>query len=1125
MSPSNKTFVSGRFQRSIRIDLDCYEPKAIEGYHCPASSSNILLQMSNHISETGQSAFTWTGPYGSGKSSLVVFLCSLLGKNAEMLKHALASLDEKTAKSLQNRFGKTSWNVIPVVGRRENPARVIGEALEALGLSDSISRNSWTDSCVLTFISDLISEGSKNNSGTMLIVDEMGKFLEYSADKSTDLYLFQQIAETACRSNGKFILIGILHQSFGEYANKLARATREEWTKIQGRFVDLIFQSSVEEQIHLLSKAIENGRCIERPSKRSRFVASSLRKNSTSHSLNLAKDLEKCWPLHPATACLLGAIAKSHFGQNERSVFSFLNSAEPHGFQEFLLQSRRNNLYEPYRLWDYLKINFESSIYASPNGHRWALAAEAIDRCEALGAKLFELRVLKTIAVLDFLREQSGLIANSSLIDACLTSYSKKSVQNALVKIQGLSLVVYRKFIGGYSIFAGSDFNIESAIEDAREKFTEINFVDLRSISGIQPILAKRHYHETGTMRWFDVAMAPIFNIEKIALTYQLAENAVGLFLIAIPTRNESATTCKQMCKVAGRVKREFDIVVGFSEHSWNIASLYDELLALRRVSKERPELAGDSIARREVKARLSSLIAKLEIELSRTVDGAIWFLKHRKPRKLHQSELSILASELADRKYSKAPKIFNELLNRTKPSSSAVGAQNSLLRRMVVSYGKKRLGIEGNAAESGLFASMLEQTKLYIESDGVWGFNSPEDNQCVDEFQISPFWTAALSYLESENRPVELAEIYKIWRQPPYGVRDGLMPILIVALILSQTNNIAFYREGIFQVKLKELDVEFLAKHPKDVSIRWIIQSRASKELLDKIAEVAKNYNKDLGNHDNSPLNVARGLVSIFERLPEWTVRTSTLSSDATEIRTLLKQAADPHQFLFDDLPNTLSQTLYTSSTTSVDIVISSLRRGLSELIEAYPKMLSRLRDNLLKELRVSKANDQSFLTLRKRAENVRELSGDFRLEAFIGRLAQYRNTFSDIEGLASLAVNKFPNLWVDSDYDRSNLELTALAQNFVRLETLARVKGRLSKRQVMAVILSGDDEPTIHEFHVADTEYETVNQLVARIVRTLDEVPSTEKDTALAALATVSARYFDTTVQTQSLKKIEES
>ena len=46
----------------------------------------------------------------------------------------------------------------------------------------------------------------------------------------------------------------------------------------------------------------------------------------------------------------------------------------------------------------------------------------------------------------------------------------------------------------------------------------------------------------------------------------------------------------------------------------------------------------------------------------------------------------------------------------------------------------------------------------------------------------------------------------------------------------------------------------------------------------------------------------------------------------------------------------------------------------------------------------------------LRSRADNVRELGGDHRLEAFIMRLALFKGTDEDVESLASLATNK-PN------------------------------------------------------------------------------------------------------------------
>ena len=75
--------ITPRFQRAIRIDNDLDSKSAINGFVCPKSSADVLLAMVRHISETQQCAFTWTGPYGSGKSSLAIVLGSLLSGNVE----------------------------------------------------------------------------------------------------------------------------------------------------------------------------------------------------------------------------------------------------------------------------------------------------------------------------------------------------------------------------------------------------------------------------------------------------------------------------------------------------------------------------------------------------------------------------------------------------------------------------------------------------------------------------------------------------------------------------------------------------------------------------------------------------------------------------------------------------------------------------------------------------------------------------------------------------------------------------------------------------------------------------------------------------------------------------------
>ena len=168
-----------------------------------------------------------------------------------------------------------------------------------------------------------------------------------------------------------------------------------------------------------------------------------------------------------------------------------------------------------------MRSNLETSIYASPDGHRWALAVESIDRCEAQGSNAIEIKLLKTIAVLDFFRIRSGLVGNSKVLRASMTGYSMTAVRNALTKLQSRSLVVYRKFIDSYSIFEGSDFDIDEAVAATRNQLTEIDFYELKILAGVQPVLAKRHYHKCGALRWCDVVFAPLNNVADYVISFK----------------------------------------------------------------------------------------------------------------------------------------------------------------------------------------------------------------------------------------------------------------------------------------------------------------------------------------------------------------------------------------------------------------------------------------------------------------------------------------------------------------------------------------------------------------------------------------------------------------------------
>ena len=131
MALADHVHVARRFQRAIRIDTDLTSPSALEGFICPRSSADVLETMARHVAETGQGAFTWTGPYGSGKSSLAVALSALLNGSAGPRRYAGSILGGGTATAVWDALPPRTkgWRILPVVGRRDSAAQVVGEAI------------------------------------------------------------------------------------------------------------------------------------------------------------------------------------------------------------------------------------------------------------------------------------------------------------------------------------------------------------------------------------------------------------------------------------------------------------------------------------------------------------------------------------------------------------------------------------------------------------------------------------------------------------------------------------------------------------------------------------------------------------------------------------------------------------------------------------------------------------------------------------------------------------------------------------------------------------------------------------------------------------------------------------
>ena len=168
------------------------------------------------------------------------------------------------------------------------------------------------------------------------------------------------------------------------------------------------------------------------------------------------------------------------------------------------------------------------------------------------------------------------------LLNVALPEHSSEEIRRALNDLLQLSLIIYRRYTNAYSIFEGSDFDIEQAVEEAYESIATLDHVQLTALADFQPIIAKRHYHETGTLRWYDITVVPLGELLETAASYVPKDGSAGSFLLALPIEGDPPQRTERMARKAAVSNDRCDLVIGVADRpAWAISTLTKDLLAL----------------------------------------------------------------------------------------------------------------------------------------------------------------------------------------------------------------------------------------------------------------------------------------------------------------------------------------------------------------------------------------------------------------------------------------------------------------------------------------------------------------------------------------------------------------
>ena len=169
------------------------------------------------------------------------------------------------------------------------------------------------------------------------------------------------------------------------------------------------------------------------------------------------------------------------------------------------------------------------------------------------------------------------------------------------------------------------------------------------------------------------------------------------------------------------------------------------------------------------------------------------------------------------------------------------------------------RWALMGFPPRGGCTSHFWKRRGLHQETVEGWQFVSPSEGG-GDPCCLEALWEAGRELLKvNPHQAVPVSHLYETWRAVPYGVKEGLLPVLAMAFLLSERSNLAFYRQGVFQAGLSDLDVDYLVNDPRDIQARWMDLSGISRDLLSELADVVRELDPSNALRCLDPIDVAQ--------------------------------------------------------------------------------------------------------------------------------------------------------------------------------------------------------------------------------------------------------------------------
>lgn len=901
-----------------------------------------------HDFKAGMHSFTIVGAYGTGKSTFLL----QFEKDLENGKKKSVLFNPKT-------FSEGKFEVMNIVGDYAELTTILQGQLKFTAGKGSI----------LDQLNEYYQHLQKEGKFLVIVIDEFGKILEHAAKNNPEreLYFLQKFAEFVNLPIRNILLLTTLHQNFGAYSRGLNETQINEWIKVKGRFREVTFVEPVEQLLYLAAQRKGEGITVHANAEKLIALGHKTRFVSGMFSEDVSRAL---YPLDPFAAYVLTS-ALQRYGQNERSLFSFLASEGEDSLSQF--EAGEYLTYHLGEVYDYVVYTFYSFLRdTNADSMSWSAMKVSLERVEGVDwdseeQKEHALKMTKAIGLMGLFGTAGFTLDAGDLAAYAREAMDAKDGETIIKRLVQYKIVRYAKYKNRLLLFDGTDIDIENEIQQAElvvdRPVDIVGDISLMLARTIVPV--KAHYYEKGTPRYFEyeVVSEPVMRTPK--------GDVDGIIELIFSTQADILNIVKAFSKESNYaiVYAVFNNTEEIVDHLYNIKK-YEYIL--EKVVKDKE----DRVATRE----MEQMKAYEEQMLNKAINESLFSYRNRVSWFYHGEqcqvgsfkEFNTLLSAICNEVYCKAPRVNSELFNRQVLSTSISTAKKKYLTALIEHGDEKDLGFPSETfpPEKTIYLALLKETGLY---DG----NSWRDRPTDEGF--CQLWDACEEFLDStENKARNLSELTQLLSTVPFKMKQGFLDFWIPTYLYIRRQDYALYyisRDNSFVPDITKGFFELYQKNPNDFAVKKYSGDGVKMKFFKKYRQMV-NLDTDVVVKNSSFIETIRPFLFFYSRLNDYAKLTQKFDHQTTaRFRDVIATAKDPEKAFLEDLPealgfhkNTLQQASFVEEFGSI------LQQSINELRSCYGNLIVRIEQHLVKEFGLTSEDYSEYiLEIRKRLSDVK--------------------------------------------------------------------------------------------------------------------------------------------------------